>query len=167
MGVFPPLWVSTQRQSIVHNFFFFPYFLPFSSIRHLASWLMQLQEYRDCGVGSEGILCHYLRLILSNREYFTEWLCELLPHISDLSSIRERLEQQQPSPFPAPKGKRTIKGAVKQQSKGVFAAQGWSNKTELCPRLNKIVRKTQSTIKDMFFNKEKLFMTFIWHFIKF
>lgn len=112
--------------------------------------IMQLPEYRDCGVGSEGILCHYLLLILSNGEYSTEWLSELLPHIAHVSSISERLEQQQPLPSPAPKGKRTINGAVKQQSKGVFAAQGWSHKTELCPRLNKIVRKSQSTIKDIF-----------------
>lgn len=124
----------------------------------LCTTIMQLSEYRDCGVGSEGILCHYLLLILSNWEYSTEWLSELSPHIAHVSSISERLEQQQPLPSPAPKGKRTINGAVKQQSKGVFAAQGWSHKTELCPRLNKIVRKSQSTIKDMFF----IWKSYLW-----
>lgn len=70
MGVLLPFCVSTQRQSIEHSLFFS---LPFAFLKHPPKMdhdscilIMQLQKYRHCGVGSEGILSHYLFSVTEN-----------------------------------------------------------------------------------------------------
>lgn len=100
-------------------------------------------------------LPHHLQLI------FFFHLAALLTIIHRIIDVTSRLSFEQRNlktkgflPSPAPKCKLIINASVKQQSKGVFAAQGCSNKTVLCPRLNKIVRKEHSL-------KLKTFLFFI------